>query len=110
MPPVGRGQRNFSFAGDLLQRPPQQCTAYLQGALAMLLFWEGRQADALPFADVAVEAFRGCGDRRSEMIARLVPMKRVGTADEVADLVGFLASREAGYITGQIISVNGGMA
>ncbi|MPN41512.1 hypothetical protein SDC9_189064 [bioreactor metagenome] len=36
-------------------------------------------------------------------------MKRAGRAEEVADLVGFLASRQAGYITGQIISINGGM-
>jgi 3-oxoacyl-[acyl-carrier protein] reductase len=43
-------------------------------------------------------------------IADLVPMKRAGTAEEVANLVGFLASAEAGYITGQIISINGGMA
>ena len=42
-------------------------------------------------------------------IARLVPMKRAGTPGEVADLIGFLASPQAAYITGQIISINGGM-
>ena len=42
-------------------------------------------------------------------IARLVPMKRAGSPAEVADLIGFLASAQAAYITGQIISINGGM-
>lgn len=45
----------------------------------------------------------------AETVARIVPMKRVGTAQEVAALVAFLAGKEAGYITGQIISINGGM-
>jgi len=45
-----------------------------------------------------------------EAIARLVPMKRPGRADEVAELVAFLASEKAGYISGQIISINGAMA
>ena len=42
-------------------------------------------------------------------IANLVPMKRAGTALEVAGLGSFLASAGAGYISGQIISINGGM-
>ena len=44
-----------------------------------------------------------------EQIARLVPMKRAGTPEEVAALVRFLTSDEAGYISGQIISINGAM-
>jgi 3-oxoacyl-[acyl-carrier protein] reductase len=43
-------------------------------------------------------------------IAALVPMQRAGSEEEVASLIGYLASTEAGYITGQVISVNGGMA
>jgi 3-oxoacyl-[acyl-carrier protein] reductase len=45
----------------------------------------------------------------ADAIARLVPMKRAGTAAEVAELVGFLASDAAGYISGQIIGINGAM-
>ena len=45
-----------------------------------------------------------------ETIERLVPMKRAGSPDEVADLIGFLSSDRAAYITGQVISVNGGIA
>jgi 3-oxoacyl-[acyl-carrier protein] reductase len=44
-----------------------------------------------------------------DAINKIVPMKRAGSADEVASLVAFLASAEAGYITGQVISINGGM-
>jgi 3-oxoacyl-[acyl-carrier protein] reductase len=42
-------------------------------------------------------------------IARLVPMQRAGTAAEVASLVDFLVADRAAYITGQVISINGGM-
>jgi 3-oxoacyl-[acyl-carrier protein] reductase len=42
-------------------------------------------------------------------ISALVPMKRAGQPDEVAALVGFLASEEAGYISGQVIPIDGAM-
>ena len=44
-----------------------------------------------------------------ETIKQMVPMKRAGKPEEVADLVGFLASEQAAYISGQIISINGGI-
>jgi NAD(P)-dependent dehydrogenase (short-subunit alcohol dehydrogenase family) len=43
------------------------------------------------------------------IIQQMVPVKRAGTPDEVAALAGFLASPDAAYITGQVISINGGM-
>jgi 3-oxoacyl-[acyl-carrier protein] reductase len=42
-------------------------------------------------------------------IERLVPCKRAGTPDEVAALAAFLAGDEAAYITGQVLSIDGGM-
>lgn len=45
-----------------------------------------------------------------DVINSIVPMKRAGRPEEVADLISFLASDRAAYISGQIISINGAMA
>src|SRR5690606_26987535 len=45
----------------------------------------------------------------AEEAMKMIPMRRFGTADEVATLVGFLMSDHSSYITRQVISVNGGM-
>lgn len=47
---------------------------------------------------------------KPEQVDTMVPMKRVGRPEEVAALVSFLVSEQAGYITGQVIGINGGMA
>jgi 3-oxoacyl-[acyl-carrier protein] reductase len=49
-------------------------------------------------------------DKQREAILGAIPMKRMGTGDEIASAVLFLASPDAGYVTGQTIHVNGGMA
>jgi len=44
-----------------------------------------------------------------QKILAAVPLGRMGTVKDVAEAVKFLASEEAGYITGQVLAVNGGM-
>lgn len=44
-----------------------------------------------------------------EAVTAKIPMRRLGTPDDVAAMVAFLASAEAGYVTGQVIHVNGGL-
>ncbi len=49
------------------------------------------------------------GDLDENALKKTIPAQRFGTAEEVAELVGFLASPMAGYITGDVISINGGL-
>jgi 3-oxoacyl-[acyl-carrier protein] reductase len=45
---------------------------------------------------------------RKEAILAMVPLQRFGQPQDVAELVAFLASEKAGYITGQVITIDGG--
>jgi len=47
--------------------------------------------------------------KEREMLIRAIPMERLGTAEDIAEAVLFLAGPGADYITGQVLNVNGGM-
>jgi len=95
-----RGQVNYAAAKGALNAATR--------ALSLELASRGITVNAVaPGIIAAGMAERAFDD---ETIARLVPMKRAGLPEEVASLVNYLVSDEAAYISGQIISVNGGMA
>jgi 2-hydroxycyclohexanecarboxyl-CoA dehydrogenase len=59
-----------------------------------------------------LESFLGEGDQGKKVyegLKRAVPLGRLGQPDDIAGVVAFLASDEAAYITGQVISVSGGL-
>lgn len=48
-------------------------------------------------------------DLNEEELKKMIPMNRFGKADEIAHLVSFLCSDKAGYITGEVVNINGGI-
>jgi len=64
-------------------------------------------SDTPLFADFAGEG--EAGEKLRASLARSIPLKRLGTAEDIAGIVTFLASDEANFIVGQTISVSGGL-
>lgn len=58
---------------------------------------------------IDTEMTKGLPEEQKKLYAENIPLKRLGRAEDVADAVAFLASPKAAYITGQVLSVNGGM-
>jgi 3-oxoacyl-[acyl-carrier protein] reductase len=95
-----RGQVNYAAAKGALNSATR--------ALALELASRGITVNAVAPGIIATPM--SAGSFGAAAIARLVPLQRAGTAEEVAHLVDFLSSDRAAYITGQVVSINGGMA
>jgi 3-oxoacyl-[acyl-carrier protein] reductase len=94
-----RGQVNYSAAKGALHSATK--------SLALEVASRGITVNAVAPGIITTPMSKDSFD--ASTIAQLVPMKRAGRPEEVADLVSFLASERAAYISGQIISINGGM-
>jgi 3-oxoacyl-[acyl-carrier protein] reductase len=94
-----RGQVNYSAAKGALHSATK--------SLSLEVASRGITVNAVAPGIIATPMSQDTFDATT--IARLVPMKRAGQPGEVADLVSFLASGHAAYISGQVISINGGM-
>jgi 2-hydroxycyclohexanecarboxyl-CoA dehydrogenase len=85
----------------------------LTKALALELAPHGITVNTIPPGVIDTPMSRraeGAGDLpKIEKIAARIPVGRAGTPEDIAAVCGFLCSDEAGYITGQVIGVNGGM-
>jgi 3-oxoacyl-[acyl-carrier protein] reductase len=95
-----RGQVNYAAAKGALNSATK--------ALALELATRGVTVNAVAPGIIATPMTAEIFDAAD--IKRLVPMARAGAPEEVANVVAFLASDEASYITAQILSVDGGMA
>ncbi len=95
-----RGQVNYAAAKGALNAATK--------ALSLEVASRGITVNAVAPGIIATAMSKAVFDQAA--IDNIVPMKRAGSPEEVASLVAYLASREAGYITGQIISIDGGMA
>jgi len=94
-----RGQVNYSAAKGALNAATR--------ALSIELASRGITVNAVAPGLIATKMIASAA--AADIVDRMVPMKRVGQPAEVADLVAFLASDSAAYISGQVISINGGM-
>jgi 3-oxoacyl-[acyl-carrier protein] reductase len=94
-----RGQVNYAAAKGAVNSATK--------ALALEVATRGITVNAVAPGIVTTPMTEGKFD--ASAIERLVPMQRAGSVEEIAGTVAFLASEAAGYITGQVLSVNGGM-
>lgn len=79
-------------------------------SVAKELAARGVTVNAIAPGFIGTDMTAALSDKNKEAIMASIPAKKMGTPDDIANTVAFLASDEASYITGEVIKVDGGMA
>lgn len=114
----GRGGRVVNVASDAARVGSSGETVYAGAKGGVVAFTKslareaakhGITANAVCPGPTDTPLFRAQPERLQQALVKAVPMRRLGTPEDVAHAICFFASERGGYITGQVLSVSGGL-
>ena len=92
----------------LAHMPPAQRPSWFLSSAALELAGDNITVNAVLPGNIVTEGLRDMGEDYIAGMASAVPLKRLGTVEDIAAAALFFASRQAGYITGQSLIADGG--
>jgi len=99
---VNAGQTNYSASKGAINS--------FTRALAVELAGRGVTVNAIAPGFIETDMSEAVRNKAGDMIKKLIPMKRLGLPEDIAKVAVFLASPDAGYLTGQVLTVDGGLS
>lgn len=99
---VNAGQTNYAASKGAINS--------FTRALAVELAGRGVTVNALAPGFIETDMSENVRNKAGDLIKKMIPLKRLGQPDDIAKAAVFLASADAGYITGQVITVDGGLS
>ena len=99
---VNMGQTNYSASKGAIES--------FTRALAVELASRGVTVNAIAPGFIETEMTEAVRNKAGDLIKKMIPMRRLGLPEDIAKAAVFLASSDAGYITGQVITVDGGLS
>jgi 3-oxoacyl-[acyl-carrier protein] reductase len=99
---VNPGQANYSASKGAINS--------FTRALAVELASRGVTVNAIAPGFIETDMSAAVRNKAGDMIQKMIPMRRLGSPEDIAKVAVFLASSDSGYITGQILTVDGGLS
>src|SRR2546423_8905699 len=99
---VNMGQTNYSASKGAIES--------FTRALAVELASRGVTVNAIAPGFIETDMSEAVRNKAGDMIKKMIPMRRLGLPDDIARAAVFLASADAAYLTGQVITVDGGLS